>query len=341
MSVQQLAVLRTGLVTAVGLTAPATCAAIRAKVTNPVQTRFLDRGAEWITGYPVPFADPERGGGKLARMAVAAAAQCLVDIPKRDWAAIPLLLCVAERSRPGRDDALEARLRRELEQQLDVRFASVAIIAKGRTSIGTALLEARRLVFEQEPKLVLIVAADSLLEWPVLGAYERAERVLTSQNSNGFIPGEAAAAILVGPPSGRPELLCAGVGFGTESATQDSGLPLRADGLVTAIRGALTEAQCELHDIDLRIADLSGEQYYFKEAALALTRILRQRKKEFDIWHAAECTGEVGAAAGVIAVAVAEAACRKAYAPGPAILMHASNDDGERMAAVLSYGVPS
>lgn len=341
MSAQEVAVLRTGLVTAVGLTAPAACAAIRAKVTNPAQTRFLDRGAEWITGYPVPFAEPERGGGKLSRMAVAAATQCLTDIPKQEWPAISLLLCVAERSRPGRQDGLEELLRGALEQQLDVRFASAAVIAKGRTSIGSALVEARRLIFQLGAQRVLIVAADSLLEWPTLGAYERAARVLTSNNSNGFIPGEAAAAILVGPPSGRPELLCAGVGFGTESATLDSGLPLRADGLVAAIRGALADAGCELHDIDLRITDLSGEQYYFKEASLALTRILRQRKEEFDIWHAAECTGEVGAAAGAIALAVAEAACRKAYAPGPAILLHASNDDGERMAAVLSYGVRS
>lgn len=334
MSMQELAVLKTGLVTAVGLTAPAACAAIRAKLTNPAQTRFIDSGGEWITGYPVPIADPARGH-KLATMAAAAAAQCLADVPKQDWPAIPLVLCVAERSRPGRQDGLDEQLRRELERQLGSRFASVAIIAKGRTSIGTALLEARRLIFEQELGLVLIVATDSLLEWPTLGAYERAQRVLTSNNSNGFIPGEAAAAILVGRPSGRPELLCAGLGFGTESAPYDSGLPLRADGLVAAIRGALAEADCALHDIDLRITDLSGEQYYFKEAALALTRILRQRKEEFDIWHAAECTGEVGAAAGAIALAVAEAACRKDYAPGPAILLHASNDDGERMAAVL------
>ncbi len=341
MSMQELALLKTGLVTAVGLTAPAACAAIRAKLTNPAQTRFIDSGGEWITGCLVPLAASERGERKLAAMAASAAAQSLADIPKQDWPAIPLLLCVAERSRPGRADGLDERLRRELERQLDVRFASATIIAKGRTGIGAALLEARRLVFEQEQGPVLIVAADSLLEWPTLGAYERAERVLTSNNSNGFIPGEAAAAILVGRPSGRPELLCVGVGFGTESATYDSGLPLRADGLVEAIRGALAEADCALHDIDLRIADVSGEQYYFKEAALALTRILRQRKEEFDIWHASECTGEVGAAAGAIALAVADAACRKAYAPGPAILLHASNDDGERMAAVLSYGVRS
>jgi 3-oxoacyl-[acyl-carrier-protein] synthase I len=341
MSAQELAVLKTGLVTAVGLTAPAACAAIRAKLTNPVETRFLDRGGQWITGYPVPLAEPERGGGKLARMAASAAAQCLADIPKREWPSVALQLCVAEKTRPGREEGFDDQLRWDIERHLETRFASVSIVAKGRTSIGTALIEARRLIFQQGTRHVLIVAADSLLEWPALGAYERAKRVLTSENSNGFIPGEAAAAILVGQPSGQAELLCVGVGFGTESATLDSDQPLRADGLVEAIRGALAEAGCGLHDIDLRIADLSGEQYYFKEAALALTRILRQRKDELDLWHAAECTGEVGAAAGAIALAVAEAACRKAYAPGPAILLHASNDDGERTAAVLSYGVRS
>ena len=34
-----------------------------------------------------------------------------------------------------------------------------------------------------------------------------------------------------------------------------------------------------MHDFDYRITDLSGEQYYFKEAALALSRTLRQSKE--------------------------------------------------------------
>ena len=51
---------------------------------------------------------------------------------------------------------------------------------------------------------------------------------------------------------------------------------MRADGLATAIKGALADAGCEMHDMDYRITDLSGEQYYFKEAALALSRTLRQ-----------------------------------------------------------------
>jgi 3-oxoacyl-[acyl-carrier-protein] synthase-1 len=71
-----------------------------------------------------------------------------------------------------------------------------------------------------------------------------------------------------------------GLGEGLEKATVDAeDVPLRADGMVQAIRSALTEAHCGLGDLDFRIADVSGEQYGFKEAALALTRILRQRKR--------------------------------------------------------------
>src|SRR5262249_72697 len=111
----------------------------------------------------------------------------------------------------------------------------------------------------------------------------------------------------------------------------------RADGLTAAIKSALSDASCQLHDLNYRITDLSGEQYYFKEAALALGRILRQRKDEFDIWHPAECIGECGAAAGLPAPAGAAAACRKAYTLGPHILTHMANDSGQRSATVLHY----
>jgi 3-oxoacyl-[acyl-carrier-protein] synthase-1 len=109
-------------------------------------------------------------------------------------------------------------------------------------------------------------------------------------------------------------------------------------GLAQAIRAALVDAGCNMHDVDFRLSDLSGEQYYFKEAALAVSRLLRVRKEEFDLWHPASIIGESGAVAGVAMIAVAEAACRKAYAPGPALLCHMSNDAGQRAAAIFQYG---
>ena len=74
------------------------------------------------------------------------------------------------------------------------------------------------------------------------------------------------------------------------------GRPCAAEGLVQAIRAALDEAGIALKDCDHRIADVSGEEYRFKEAALAVTRLLRDRKVLFSLWHPADCIGEVGAA---------------------------------------------
>jgi 3-oxoacyl-[acyl-carrier-protein] synthase I len=339
MSAQPIAIKSTGLVTSVGLSAPASCSAIRAKISNPTETRFMGSDGEWIMAHQVPLEQPWRGRAKLAKMAAMAIAECLDQVPTESWPSIPLLLCVAEPERPGRLDGLEDQLLLEVEQELAVKFAPESgVIPRGRISAIRALAEARRFLYAGNAPQVLIAATDSLLTWPTLSVYERDDRLLTPSNSNGFMPGEAGGALLVGRPERGSELLCTGIGFGVEKAHIDSGEPLRADGLATAIKGALTDAGCALHDLDYRITDISGEQYYFKEAALALSRILRSRKEEFDIWHPAECVGEIGAAAGIAVLSVALAAGRKAYSLGPLILSHGANDSGRRSAAILHFG---
>lgn len=334
-----LAILNTGLVTSVGLSAPASCAAMRAKLANPSETRFIDSGGETLMAHQAPLEQLLHGRAKLARMAAMAAEEALIAVPKSEWTGIPMLLCVAERERPGRIDGLADRLFAEIEQALEVRFAAQsAVVPYGRVAAAMALAKARELVLQHGFPHVLIVAADSLLSWPTLSHYERQDRLLTGQNSDGFVPGEGAGALLVGKPAGGSHLECSGIGFGVERAHVDSKEPLRAEGLTQAIKLALADAGREMHEIDLRITDLSGEQYYFKEAALALSRTLRRRKQEFGIWHPAESTGEMGAVAGISVLAMADAACRKGYTEGPAILAHMANDGGQR-AAIVSHWI--
>ena len=98
---QPLAIDRTGLVTSVGLSAPAACAAIRAKLTNPSETRFIDSHGEWIMAHQVPLDAPWRGRTKLVKMAALAVDEVLAEVPRVAWAGLPLLLCVAEADRPG------------------------------------------------------------------------------------------------------------------------------------------------------------------------------------------------------------------------------------------------
>jgi 3-oxoacyl-[acyl-carrier-protein] synthase-1 len=274
-------------------------------------------------------------------MVVPAIRECLAYSGDTRPDEIPLLFCVAETDRPGRLEGLDDELFRAVQVELGLRFhTSSAVIARGRVAGALALDQARRLISDGRAPLCLIAGVDSLLVAPTLAAYQDKHRLLTSQNSNGFIPGEGGAAVLVGPPdhTTQPELLCLGVGHGQETATIDSEEPLRAEGMTVAFKAAFVDAGNTLVDVDYRITDSNGEQYWFKEAALAVTRTLRVRKELFEIWHPADCVGEIGAAIGPCVLGVALAAATRKYAPGRGLLCHFSADDGERVALVLSGG---
>src|SRR5215831_14109191 len=234
---QPVSVLASGMVTAVGLNAPSTCAAIRCAIDNFSETRFMDNGGEWIIGAQVPLEQLWRGLPKLVHMAAPAIRECLAHVGNVKPEMIPLLLCVAEKERPGRLSGLDDQLFHDVESELGVHFhSSSGIIARGRVAGALALAEARRLIYEQRVPFCVIAGTDSFLVAATLDAYEKSDRLLTSQNSNGFIPGEAGTAILIGPVgrTREAELLCLGMGTGQEIATIDSEEPLRADGLVAA-----------------------------------------------------------------------------------------------------------
>jgi 3-oxoacyl-[acyl-carrier-protein] synthase-1 len=334
-------VVASGLVTAVGLDSASTCAAIRCAIDNFAETRFIDVAGERVMGAEVPLAAPWRGVSRLVHMAVPAIRECLAHIGSANVDQIPLLLCVAEERRPGRLDGLDETLLDRIQVDLGVRFHPQSrVIPRGRVAGALAMDAARTQLQELPIPFCIVAGVDSLFVADTLAAYERSKRLLTSRNSNGFIPGEAAAAVLVSrshPPT-RAALVCRGLAWGIEKVTIDSDEPLRADGLIRAITGAFSDAGCGYEAVDYRITDANGEQYGFKEAALAMTRTLRTPKELFDIWHPADCIGEVGASTGPCAFAVALAAVRKHYAPGPGVLLHFGSDDGERAALVFRTG---
>lgn len=336
---QPVSVIASGMVTAVGLNAPSSCAAIRCAIDNFSETRFMDSGGEWIIGSQVPLEQPWRGLPKLVHMAAPAIQECLAHTGNVRPEMIPLLLCVAEKERPGRLAGLDDQLFHDIEARLGVHFhPHSGVIARGRVAGALALAEARRLIYEERVPFCIIAGTDSFLVAATLASYEKADRLLTSQNSNGFIPGEASAAVLIGPPrrSNEPELLCLGLGAGQEKATIDSEEPFRADGLVQAFQSAFADSGRTFADVDYRITDSNGEQYWFKEAAVAVTRLLREHKELLEIWHPADCVGEIGAASAPCVLGVALAAARNRYAPGRGALCHFSADDGERLALLLS-----
>jgi 3-oxoacyl-[acyl-carrier-protein] synthase-1 len=333
------AILGCGMMTGVGLTAEASCAAIRCGIDNFQETRFIAYGNEWIIGSEVPLEQPWRGIARLARLLAGPLRECLDLVPEVPTESIPVLMCVAEEDRPGRLRGLGNPLFLEACGLLGVRFhPDSRVIAQGRVGGATAFHHASRMIHEDGFSHVIVAGVDSYLVALTLRAYDERERLLAPANSNGFIPGEAGAALLIGRPKAGQGLICLGFGFAVEKATIESEEPLRGDGMVKALKQALAAAGLTMAEIGYRIADLSGEQYRFKEADLAVSRILRGRHDFQDLWHPADCIGETGAAAVPSMLAVALVAARKGYAAGDLVLAHCGNDDGRRAAIVLSAG---
>ncbi|GAB6907587.1 3-oxoacyl-(Acyl-carrier-protein) synthase [Desulfosarcina cetonica] len=328
-----------GMVSSVGLSAPAACAAVRCGLTNVSETRFMDGTGNWIMAAQVPLEEPWRGRTKLLKMAAGAIRECILDLKPTDLAHTALLLCVAERERPGRTAGIDNLLLAEVQEDLGVQFhSSSTLIAEGKVGGASAIQTAIDLLTRAGMRYCIVAGTDSYLTAGTLSGLEENQRLLTDSNSDGFIPGEAAAAVRLALKANAPTapVTITGIGFGSEKATIVSEEPLRADGMVAAIKSALAMAGCDMGALDFRICDLSGEQYGFKEAALALTRLLRVRKEEFDIWHPAECIGETGAAIVPVVLCVAAAALKKGYAKGNGILCHFANDASQRAAIIVN-----
>lgn len=338
MMTQPIAILASGMVTGVGLTASATCAAIRCAISNFTETRFMDSGGQWIMGCQVSLEEPWRGRTKLVKMASRAISESLISLQGLPTARIPLFLCVAEQDRPGLTDNLDESLLVEVQVELATQFHPASkLITSGKIGGAVAMVAARQCIQETNIEYCVIAGVDSYLAAGTIAEFEENERILTGENSNGFVPGEAAAAILVGAPRNLngSGLVCLGVGTSQERATILSEEPLRGDGLVSATHSALSEASQTMNDIDFRISDVSGESYGFKELSLVLNRMLRVRKEDVELWHPADCVGEVGAAIVPLNLGAVLLAIQKGYCPGAKSLCHGGNDTGERATLVL------
>jgi 3-oxoacyl-[acyl-carrier-protein] synthase-1 len=332
------------MVTGVGWSTEGSCAAIRVGITGFVETKFMYDG-EFIQGCPVPFGTPYRGRRKLIEMAAPAIQEAFSPLASDRYALkrMPLLLCLSEPDRPGRFTGLDETLIRDIAERVGQNFHEESCaIAEGRIGGVKALIRARQIMDrDSQIRRVLICGLDTLLVTGTLNHYHEQRRLLTADNSDGFIPGEAACAVVLEASTDESKAVIAvtGIGLGEEPAPINSEKPLRADGLVAAIKQAMSDAGVSFPQLAYRLTDNSGEQYGYKEAALAMTRLVRPVKPEFDIQHPADCIGEVGAATVPALLATASMAERKRYAPGrfmgDGVICHIGADGAPRAAFVI------
>jgi 3-oxoacyl-[acyl-carrier-protein] synthase I len=329
----------TGMVCAVGLNAAAACAAIRAGIANFNELPYCDNRGEPIIGAMIQSVDATaRRGQRLLKMVTLAVEDCL-GTTTLSTEKIPLLMALPESSRPGNSADFSTSILKHIQEIMRLQFHPTfsTTVSKGHAAGFEALNTARQILRNRQAPMCLICGVDSFVNASSLLWLDQHSRLKTESNSNGLIPGEAAAAVLVDlenpPPASH--IRVAGLGFASETANILSEEPLLGLGLARATKSALADASIQMHDIDFRISDVSGESYGFKEQSLAVGRILRVRKEEFPLWHCADSIGDVGAAAGICQIVMASCAFSKQYAVGNRTACFTSSVGGERAVAII------
>lgn len=337
---REIAIRASGLVTSVGFNAPATLAAMRARLRNVFEVGVWESesGSSPAVGK-VKLPQWWVGLSKFADLVAPAIHECILAADPIPAESIPILLGVAAVSRPYRLEELDSQILMEVERRLGVRLHPASgVIPSGHVSIVVALRAAEQMLQEASAECVIVAAVDSLLDERLKDHYLAQRRLLTPGNSNGFALGEAGSAVLVARSGGADELRILGIGQAHETATIESQSPLKGDGLAQAIRVAMQEAGSTMDDVQYRITDLNGEHYKFKEMLLAMMRFRYQPKpRVLDLWHPNEYLGDVGAAIGPVVLANALDAGRKGYAVGRRALCTFGNDDGARACLVADY----
>jgi 3-oxoacyl-[acyl-carrier-protein] synthase-1 len=335
-------IVATGMVCAVGLTAASACAAIRAKVAGFDDLPYVDNDGERIVGAAVPGLDQGlKRRERLVELLAMALEDCLesgqVTLSRR----IPLLLGLAEPGRPGGGAAWSDSIIPAVEARLATQFdpSRSVTVPMGHTAGVDALRRAREMLADPAVPACLVCGVDSYNNAPSLLWLERHSRLKTPANSDGVIPGEAAACALMvrseAEPSGGCVAHVVGLGFGREEASIMTEEPLLGLGLAAAGRAALAEAGLTMEEIDFRFSDVGGESYGFREQTLLLCRLLKQHRDWTPLWHNSESIGDTGAASGIGQLVVVQQAFRKGYAPGEHVLCATSADSGDRAVAVL------
>jgi 3-oxoacyl-[acyl-carrier-protein] synthase-1 len=324
-----------GAVTAVGLDAAQSCAAIRAGIKRfgPIAGQLLDHEEPPI-GARVS-ADPRlRSSDRKWLLALAARAlsQCEIgadtaliwQVPE-DVRAHPLATGIT-------DAALLAELRAMLGKPLSEHSR---VLRGGAAAVVEGLAIARELINSGEVPRCVIGGADSLLRKADLDALGRDQRLLGPRQAQGLVPGEGAAFVVVGPREGEGVPAIRGIGIGYEHNTVRGTEPSVGNGFVQAFEAAMQDAELAEAKIDFVAGNYNGERYDAWELSHAQTRCYRTRRERLPTLWPARSTGEMGVAGGAMAVIAAAPAIAEGYAVGPIATVQVRSEGALRGILVL------
>lgn len=341
-------IVASGAVTAAGLTAAQTFAAIRAGLSG-FSTELLSDpfGAEQtVARIPTHWSlrsDPGAWLINMAARAIRAAMEEAVQVgaePERT----ALLLTPPEsgRGHPCYDHIAPADFTARVIEAAALVFHHRSRAFDGGAAAGIAALDhAVELLAGGEVGHVILAGVDSLINPADLGRLAGANRLIGPENAKGLVPGEAAAAVCLSSRSaGEPVCRLLSTGFAREADSATGERFSQGRAMVEALRlAAGGDGSAEGH-VDFVLSNSNGERYAQMEGMIARARFYRTRRERLPTVYPAMSIGDVGAAGAALCLAVARDAFRQGYAPGRVVMAEIASEGGLRAAAILRGEAP-
>jgi 3-oxoacyl-[acyl-carrier-protein] synthase I len=280
----------------------------------------------------LPLTARQRRMLRLATPALQEAVEGLTDIARA-----PLYLGLPE-AHPNRALILDPGLIKHLSLQTSVPFdaANSRKYARGRAAGLIALDEALSALHERRYERIIVGGVDTFLDLALLGELDAEKRLLGARVMDGFVPGEGAAFIVLGPAQRTTRCVSIlGAGTAVDKGHRYGDEPAKGEGLSEAIENTFANMTSPPSPISTTFASLNGESFGAKEWGVARLRHASHFQPNADIVHPADCTGDTGAAAGTLLLAIAQHQLIQQTCQGP-ILAWATSDGEDCASAYLT-----
>jgi 3-oxoacyl-[acyl-carrier-protein] synthase-1 len=333
--VNGLAIESLGAFTAVGKNGPETMGSFASRVQLCDDLDVIGADGDPIAGAMTPIPKHVTGVERLAALALYAVDECVAAARPRARP-YPLFLVTPTTADLPEAGAAALLSRLAFESALRIDLPSSRVIARGREGIPLALAEARKLISSREVPACLVAGVDSLIAPARVRGLIAAGRVRDGSNLDGFTPGEAAACLLLsGAGAAEARAAITGLALTEEPGSWSGEPPVTGHGLSRAFLAAIAGAGSDGDNLAYIAHDVSGEHAAFDELALALSHLPPRATDQAEIWGPATCTGETGAAAGFLSLAMLAFYVDKGVLNGPALASFVS-DGRVRGAAVVT-----
>lgn len=331
-----------GMITSVGANAEMTAASVRSGISAYQESDILNKQFHSMIMALVPKDALPELDEELAQQALTSRQQRMLrlatpaiqQLEEKLTNPVPLMLCGPEKI-PGRRSVVSDKFLKQLAVQtkVPIDLENSYVFTQGRAAGFYALESAMQLLESGSHSQVMVGGVDSFLDLYLLATLDADDRVQAQGVMDAFVPGEAAAFLLLKLADSASSVKVYPPGIADEPGHRYSTEPYKGEGLANAVTEAVSNTSASA--IKTVFASLNGENFNAKEWGVAAIRNQQNLDTDFNIIHPADCYGDIGAATGPVLMALASIGMQNGYYQKPA-LVWASSEIQQRAAVFMA-----